>query len=337
MSENNTNGFKFESTDLVLYIWNKRKPLIIITVAAAILSIIISLTITPKFESTAIIFPADYSSPSRILLGQNYSTDHVLKFGDEEQLERMMQVLKSGAVSTDIIWGYNLMEHYGIDPNSKFKYSRLYKEYSDNVNFKKTKFMSITITVRDKDPQMAANIANDIVDMVDTAYHKIKQEQAMASYEIVRNEYNEVEKYMNYLEDSIRKIQALGVTNYEAQAERYSQAYATAIVEGKMAGARELEKKMAILAQYGESYMTLRDQLLHEHSRFSQVRSRLIEARVDAEQKTSYRFVVERAGVSDKKAYPKKAVIVITSTIAAFVFALLFMLLFDNIRRILKK
>ena len=336
MAENNMKKFSFESTDLVLFIYKRLKPLIIITTVAAIISIIISLTITPKFESTAIVFPAQYTAASSILIGQNYTTDHVLRLGEEEELEQLMQILNSASVGNEIIWKYNLLDHYKIDKESKYKYTQLYKEYSSNIKFKKTQYLSARISVRDTDPQMAADIANDIVDLIDSAYHKMRKEQALASLKAVQEDYDDVTRRMQFLDDSVKKIQALGVIDFETQIERYSEAYAYAITEGRIAGANELKKKMDVLAKYGQDYMTLTDQLHHQRIRHSQARNALRYAKMDVKQATSYRFVVERAGVSEKKAYPIRWLIVSISTIVTFIFAIFLLLIIDSIKRIIK-
>ena len=42
--------------------------------------------------------------------------------------------------------------------------------------------------------------------------------------------------------------------------------------------------------------------------------------------------MVEKAYPSEKKAYPKKSLIVIVSTLASLLFALIFLIIVDNIR-----
>jgi len=49
--------FNFETSNLILYLWKRKIPLIIITMAAAIISTLISFTITPKFRSSVVLFP----------------------------------------------------------------------------------------------------------------------------------------------------------------------------------------------------------------------------------------------------------------------------------------
>ena len=56
------------------------------------------------------------------------------------------------------------------------------------------------------------------------------------------------------------------------------------------------------------------------------------QARLEAEQSLPYKFVVEQAYPSEKKAYPKKSYIVIVSTFASLLFALIVLIIIDNIK-----
>ncbi len=74
----------------------------------------------------------------------------ILEFGEDEQAERMLQILNSNRIRDKIIQKFNLMQHYNIDPNYKYKYTRLYNEYENKVNFKRTQFMAVKISVYDE-------------------------------------------------------------------------------------------------------------------------------------------------------------------------------------------
>ena len=64
--------------------------LIGIGLIAGIASIIISMLITPMFQSSVIMFPASSASVSKDLLSQNYSgRQNVHGFGEEEQAEQI--------------------------------------------------------------------------------------------------------------------------------------------------------------------------------------------------------------------------------------------------------
>ncbi len=69
MENREQKGYNFNSVDLLIYIWNKRLVLMIVGLVAAIGSMVISLTITPMFSSSVIMFPASNASVARGLAG----------------------------------------------------------------------------------------------------------------------------------------------------------------------------------------------------------------------------------------------------------------------------
>ena len=101
------------------------------------------------------------------------------------------------------------MEHYGIDTNSNYKVTHLYKEYEDNISFKRTEFMAVKITVLDKDPQYAADIANDITELLDSTKNEMQKQRAERAFEIVRNQYEKLRHEITVMEDSLSVLTSL--------------------------------------------------------------------------------------------------------------------------------
>ena len=186
--------YNFDSTDLIMYLWKRKIPLIIITLAGAILSTIVSFTITPKFRSTVVLFPASETPVSKSLLQTNFQDRiGVLGFGDELQLERLLQVLHSDEIRDRIIDKHDLMGHYEIEFDSPFPQTKLFAEYNSNIKFRRTEFNSIVLEVMDEDPQVAANMANDIASLIDTIMNRMKVERAVKAYKLVEREYLDLE------------------------------------------------------------------------------------------------------------------------------------------------
>jgi tyrosine-protein kinase Etk/Wzc len=330
-------AYDFGSTDLLVYMWEKRIPLVLVTFVAAVASIIVSFTITPKFKSTVVMFPTTSTSISKNLLSNNYSgRTSVYDIGDEDQAERMMQILNSEQISNKIIDKYDLMDHYGIDSASKFPMTQLNAEYSANISFKQTPYLSIVLEVLDKDPQTAADIANDIAGMVDTVYNNMLKQRALDAFQLVEKEYNENLSKVEILKDSLDQIRAKGINNYETQSERYYEALGKAIIEGNTEGQKILEEKLKILTKYGGDYLLLRDLLWAETSRLGQMKRSYQEAKLEAEQTLPHKFIVDSAYKAEKKAYPKKSIIVIISTISAFLMTLIILIIIDNLRSKIK-
>lgn len=330
-------NYDFSSTDLLIYMWEKRLPLIIITFLAGVASILISFTITPKFRASVVMFPTTSTSISKNLLAENYGGRTTLyEIGEEEQSEQLMQILYSEEIRKRIIEKYNLMEHYEIDPESKFPITQLYAEYASNINFELTQYLSVIIDVMDKDPQIAADIANDIAALVDTVYNNMLKQRAKDAFLLVQTEYNTLNENMAVLQDSIKVIRELGINDYETQSERYHEAYAKAINDGNLRAQRIFEEKLKVLSEYGGKYVDFRDKLRQETYRLSSMKQRYQEAKLEAEQNLPHVFIVDSAFKAEKKAYPKKSIIVIISTLSAFLLTLISLIIIENIRKKVK-
>jgi len=275
---------------------------------------VISLLITPMFQSTVIMFPTSSASVSRDLLSQVYSgNQNVHGFGEEEQAEQLLQILNSEPIRARIIEKYNLMEHYEIDADAKYPLTELYDQYRSNINFRLTEFMSVEIAVMDRDPEYAANMANDISDLVDTVYNSMKKERAIEAFRLVEREYTEAAAKLKVLRDSMNLLSKQVSDDLQSSGDLSNQLI------------KSLSESVAL-------YLPMMSMLRSENQLVSELSLKYKEARLEAEQNLSHKFVVEMAYPSEKKAYPKKSMIVIVSTLASLLFALIILIIIDNIR-----
>ncbi len=331
---NNNDSYNFSSLGLLKFAVNKWKPLIFIPFAAFIISIFVSLTIENKYKSTVILFPAAETSISKILLSTTGGEDGITTIGEEEQAEHLLQVLHSEHIRSKIIKKYNLLGHYEIDPDDQYKNTKLYKRYNGNIKFRRTEFMSVEISVMDKDPKMAADIANDIAALLDSTMNKILKERAIKALNIVKREYFTLTKQVKELEDSLEVLGKLGVYEPEMQAQALSEAYAQALVSGKKDIAKQLQKEIDILAQYGSRFTNIMLFLDFEKQNLSLLKAKYTEARVEAEQSVPHKFVVDSAYKAERKTYPKRSLIVIFSSIATFILTFILLLIVENFKEI---
>jgi uncharacterized protein involved in exopolysaccharide biosynthesis len=328
--------YNFASIDLLIYIWEKRWPLAIITFIAGILSIIASYTITPMYKSNVVMFPTTNGPVSKSLLTSYMGKLSIYEIGEDAQTEQLLQVLNSEEIKNRIISKYKLMEHYRIDSTSGYPHTALNDMYNSNVHLRRTEFRSIQVDVLDRDPQTAADIANDISNFADTVYNKILKQRAVDAFLIVEKEYNQVQKNYDLVKDSIDKIRALGINNYNSQADRYHQAYATAILEGNSQAVKTFDEKFKVLSKYGGTYEVLYNQFIIAAGQLSNLADRYREAKVEVEQTLPHKFVVNKAFKAEKKSYPKKSIIVIVSTLSSFFIGLILLMISENFKKKLK-
>lgn len=333
----------FDSTNLLLFIWKKRKPVIIITVVAAIASIIFSMPVfvKPKYKSSVVMFPSTNSSLSRSLLSENAGEkENVLRFGEEEECEQMLQILNSDEIRDRIISKYNLMEHYNIKANSAYPLTRLKKKFSENISFKRTEFLSVQVDVLDTDKDMAANIANDIASLLDSVKTRMQRERAIQALRVVENEYRDFQAHLKSKEDTLTKLRELGLFDYASQVEKLSEAYSTALLQGKNDIAVKIQNQMKIFAEYGGQHIAIVQDMEFEREQLSKLKARYDQAKVDAEQEIPHKFIVNAAYPAEKKSYPVRWLIVVVSTVGALllsIITLLFMQNFKNLQEAYKK
>ena len=314
MENKKQTGYNFNSVDLLIYIWKKRIILAIVGLVAGITAIVISLTITPMFSSSVIMFPASGASVARGLMAQNYTgPQSVYGFGEEEQAEQLLQVLHSEPIRTRIIEKYNLMEHYEIDPEGKYPLTELLKQFRANINFRLTEYQSVEISVMDKDPEISASIANDISGLVDTVFSGMKKKRAINALELVEGEYREAENKLVAMEDSLNRISLQLASNIKTSGDASN-------------------NLLKAFSDYGVSYVSMIQQMRNEVGLVINMRYRYNEAKLEAQQNLPYKFVVEKAIPPEKKAYPNKSLIVIVSTFASLLFALIVLIIIDNVK-----
>ena len=222
------------------------------------------------------------------------------------------------------------MEHYEIESDSKFKMTRLIEEYNSNITYQRTEYMAVEITVLDKDPQLAADIANYISDQLDSVKNKMQKERATKAFQIVETEYKKLQNDIKSLEDSLTILRKMGVNDYETQAEAYNTQLAIALSKNNKEAVRAIEERLQLLGDYGSAYVSLRDELELEKKQLSAIKAKYEEAKVDATQDLPSKFVVDKAFKAERKSYPIRWLIVILSVVSVFFISIMTLIIIEN-------
>jgi uncharacterized protein involved in exopolysaccharide biosynthesis len=336
MSERKENAADFNTLNLISFLYKKRKISLYVGIAAAVISAVVALMITPKYKSTVILFPSTTSSISKALLAENPTSAKadIMQFGEEEDAEQMLQILNSDQIRNKIIEKYDLMTHYNIDTTSEYKHTELMQEFNDNISFKRTEFMSVKIEVLDKDPLKAANIANDIAALLDTVKNRMQKERANQGFRIVEQELKSILSEIKAKEDTLNALRAIGIIDYVSQSEKYSEQHAIAMAKNEVRAMRALEEKLNILGEFGGRYIAITEELEHDRKQLRLVKTKYDEAKVDAEQNITHAFIVNHAVPAEKKAYPIRWLIVVVSTLSAIFLANLLIIIFEVFNRL---
>jgi uncharacterized protein involved in exopolysaccharide biosynthesis len=339
----NQESFKKElnSVNLLHLLYKWRFSLIIITSVAIVAAIIFSspFFIKPKFKSSVIMFPVATNSISKVLISQNSGIkEDILGIGEEEQAEQMLQMLNSNLIRDRIIEKYKLIDHYRIPQDSKHKYTRLHREYENNVKFRRTEYLAVKITVFDTDPQIAADMANDIASLLDSTRNIMQKERAVKAFQIVNQEYVSLENEVNGIVGSLKYLGSKGVNDYERQSEVLNQQLAIAISQNNQHGINALQQKLDTIGKYGGEFLSLKNALEFKTEQLTLLKTKYQEAKVDAEQFLPQKFIVNSAYKAEIKSYPIRWIILVVTAFIVFFTAVLTIIIVENYTKLqLKK
>jgi uncharacterized protein involved in exopolysaccharide biosynthesis len=324
---------ELNSVNLLNLLYKWRLPLIIVTTVSIIAAVIFSSPwfIKPKYKSSVIMFPVATNSISKVLISQNSGIkEDILGIGEEEQAEQMLQMLNSNLIRDRIIEKYSLINHYGIPQDSKHKLTRLFREYENNVKFRRTEYMAVKITVFDTDPQMAADMANDIAALLDSTRNFMQKERAMKAFRIVDEEYRSLENEVNGIVESLKFLGSKGVNDYERQSEVLNLQLAIAISQSNQHAIRAIQQKLDTIGKYGGQFLSLKNSLEFKTEQLTLLKTKYQEAKVDAEQFLPQKFIVNNAYKAEVKSYPIRWIILVVTAFIVFFMAVLTIIIVEN-------
>jgi uncharacterized protein involved in exopolysaccharide biosynthesis len=325
----------FDSSNLIVFMFNWKKPLIIIPLVTAILAAVFSgpTFIDPLYESSVIVFPATTNSVSKALLPQQGKQgEDILEFGDETEAEQLLQILNSDQIRDQIIQKYDLMKHYDIDVDGKYPKTLLIDAFNSNISFRRTEFMSVEISVLDTDPDTAMLIANDISKLLDAVKKNIQKQRAQRGIDILADEYARIQKEVDTMKKSLTLIRQKGVLDYESQVPVLNEQLGVALLNKNQSLANQIQAQLDTLAKYGGDFITLRDELTVLKEEEVRLKIALDQAKVDLNVELPSTFTVNEAFPAEKKTYPVRSLLVIISAFASFVFTLVVILVLTSLK-----
>ena len=317
-----------ERERLLTFLFRKRKIILSFSFVVSVLVFGLSYLITPLYLSTAIVFPAASSSVS--FSEQRNTKASSMDFGEEEQAEQMVQILQSAQIKDLIVEKFDLMKHYSINENDEYKFDKLTKAYEGHFSFERTRFGSIKIDVLDRDPKLAAEMANEIIGLIDTVKNNIIRKRTLPAFEITKRKKEQLENEINEILNEMDRLSKLGVVSLDVRS-RFFQA----LVDSKNPQEKaQLRQKIEINTLYGSNFDALERKRNEKITKLEDFKVAYEQAESDAATEFSHKFVVQKAQVADKKDQPKRMIMTLISALGSFVFIVFCLLIIDRYKEL---
>jgi uncharacterized protein involved in exopolysaccharide biosynthesis len=350
--------------DVLRTIFRWRKPILIVTVVAAVGAVVISLLLPNFYEgkTTFLAVSPDQAKPEALFSNGQFRTQY---YGNENDIDRLLTIANSGELINFMIDSFKLYQHYDIDPDAAKAELKVKEKFGKRYEIEKTSRDAIELSVEDRDPELAAAMANAARNKVgELARQLIRsgQQKTIVSYQ---SNIDNKEAQLLVLSDSlIRLRKTYGIYNIEGQSEalttqlsetesklvreegrlnalrnagsipRDTIRFIEAEVSGLKAEYESLNQKMnrfndglAKVSTYDRQYLMANSTLSEDKEQLKQVLS-VYEADIPA------LIVVENAEKPYDKSWPKRSYIVIGAVAIAFLFSVIGVLLLEAYRDI---
>lgn len=308
MDQQGTVRFRADSVNLLNIIIRQWKLFLITAIGVLVIATGISFLIKPLFRATVVLYPTTNVIETQSIFGSQSRATPL--FGDETGTEKVLQILRSDNIKNFIVAKYNLMKHYGISPGARYKYTMLDNKIKRYIVSRKTQYNSVEINVLDPDPELAARIANDISHQIDTVFNQIVKDAGRKAALAISNSYNDQLRRVKSLEDSLHILLPNG---------------STSAIPGNMKAGSLKSSWASAAGQYSPEFLRLINMFEAENESLSAIRNKLTEARMAAGQNLPYSHIINEAKVPEKKALPKRSIIVIASVLSSLLVMLFFL------------
>ena len=301
----------FNNLSLVQLILKWKWHIIIITVAAALCGAIFSssMFITPLYKSEAVAYPAN-----------------VTPYSDESETEQMLQIIGSRSIMDSIINKYDLWTDYKIDKNDPHAMTYMLYEYGSKIKISKTQYEAVSVTVMDKDPFVACDIARDILNFYDQKVHNLHKQKVGEVVAMYERQLREKQHNIDSLKQRYTEISTTyGITDISSQTRE--------VTKGLLSGSAKASEMKDNLEQYGAEIHDLHTKIAAEGNTY-------VATKLDYEKELrfyhselTYSNIITEPFPSDKKAFPVRWVVVALCGLGALLLSIVVIFIIENRKR----
>ena len=320
------------------------------TLSIAIAAIIVSLLLPNWYKSTATILPPKEristnmpSSASSLLKGLS-SVTKIGALGGNQDTYNYLAILKSRLAKEYVINRFNLKAVYSISDSLMEK---TIEELEDNCKFVIEEEDYLTITVWDKDPQRAADIANYFVEILNNISLQLSTSEARKNKEFLAGRVAQVREDLRKVEDNLKQYQEKkgmlviptengpGLTavselytmkvkkEIELAIMKRSTSEQSAELQKVKQELQEINKKIDLIPSSGVEALRLYREVIIQQKILEFIVPLFEQAKVDEQKDVPVILFLDKAVPAERKAKPKRILIVVITTLTSFISLLL--------------
>ncbi|MBL4704414.1 MAG: hypothetical protein JKY54_07825 [Flavobacteriales bacterium] len=250
-----------EAKSVLNYLFKHGVKILIAFVIGLILAVCITFIIPKKFRSSGIIYPPN-----------SFTRDQLIgnpQFGHETETEQLMQLLESASMRDSVIQKFKLINYYESDTSVVGWKDVLNIKFIHDVKFFRSKYLSVVISAELKDPELAADMVNYIISVVNKYKKSVFSENRDSDMRFYKSRWLKSEDALDSIVSMIYVIK--DTNNTENLLSNYKQRLSTEnYIENSYIDSREMErliKKYNLLESQSLKFQLDYERALDERSK----------------------------------------------------------------------
>jgi hypothetical protein len=297
---------KFDSLNIIKTIFKNKKVFVLVVISAAVLSYGASFLIKEKFKSNSVVYPVN-----------------LFRNSEESPSEQLLQYFLSEDVKLKIAKDFNLFSRYGVDTLSTKGGKALFDfMYMENVLISPTIYESIDITIKDEDPAFAQKLNAALVLNTNQLIKESKRKIVNQYLENTKKVIDIQSKELDSLSTSILKIK----TEYNILDEKDQAKYLSKQLSTGSSLNESAQLTVKGIKEKGTELKVLDGRVKSTLKSYTQIKIKNDAYLLDVSGDMDFYVYVSKPNLQDKKCTPIRWVIVMISSLSAFLMTLVFFL-----------
>ena len=365
---------KIDFLDYLVILIKWKKFLILLLLPTMIITYLaIYFLIEEQFDAEALIIPAEDTSMGGIasLIGNlDVNLPFDLGAASSPEMGLYSTIIYSRTNLQKIIDEFNLYQVYKLSSDTRDYKKRAVEQLGNSITASETEFGAFSLEIRSNSPELAANIANFVIDELNSTLIRIRTEKSKNNRMFLQERIVEIRENLRTSEDSLVIYQSVtGILQPEEQFKGIIEAYTSIESEliakkiqksilGNIKGEQsidvtnmqfeieEIERKLGELKKYGgpsgiiPSLETLPEKAINYFRilREVEINSAILEfvlplyeqAKIEEKKDIPTLQVIDYAIPPEKKSFPPRTILTLLVTMSVFFITFIFILMKEN-------
>jgi hypothetical protein len=297
---------KFDSLNIIKTIFKNKKVFVLVVIGAAVLSYGASFLIKEKFKSNSVVYPVN-----------------LFRNSEESPSEQLLQYFLSEDVKLKLAKEFNLFSRYGVDTLSTKGGKALFDfMYMENVLISPTIYESIDITIKDEDPAFAQKLNAALVLNTNQLIKESKRNIVNQYLANTKKVIDIQSKELDSLSRSILKIK----TDYNILDEKDQSKYLSKQLSTGSSLNENAQLTVKGIKEKGTELKVLDGRIKSTLKSYTQIKIKNDAYLLDVSGDMDFYVYVSKPNLQDKKCTPIRWIIVMISSLSAFLMTLVFFL-----------